>query len=284
MASHAANPFGAWLEDGMLGIYFTSRDTDNRSHIGFAKADPQRGFSIISVSPEPVLRPGEPGLFDDSGVAMGCILEVNGRQLGWNLKVTVPWLNTIGLAIGNDKTRQFRKWSRAPVMDRSEEDPFSISYPSILHENGTYRMWYGSNLHWGKTQDEMDHVIKYAESNDGFSWKRSGNIAVDLMHPNEYAISKPFVLKSKDGHYTMFYSYRGNGEVTTYRIGHAVSRDGLHWTRKDADTGIDVSTEGWDSEMICYPFVFEYGGETYMFYNGNGYGRTGFGLARLEDA
>ena len=38
----------------------------------------------------------------------------------------------------------------------------------------------------------------------------------------------------------------------------------------------------WDSEMICYPYVFEHKDDLYMLYNGNDYGKTGFGLAVLE--
>jgi hypothetical protein len=34
--------------------------------------------------------------------------------------------------------------------------------------------------------------------------------------------------------------------------------------------------------MIEYPFVFDHGGARYMLYNGNGYGRSGVGLAVLE--
>ena len=286
MVSHAANPFGVWQENGLLRVYFTSRDANNRSHITFAETDPNTEFSVASVSDEPVLVPGDPGFFDDSGVAMGCLLSVNGKEylyyLAWNLRVTVPWLNTIGLAVKSEKTSRFAKYSRAPVMDRSDEDPFSISYPSIIYENGKYRMWYGSNLRWGKVPEEMDHVIKYAESDDGIHWNRSRKVAVGLLHKNEYAISKPFVLKTNNQGYTMFYSYRGNGAITTYRIGHAVSADGFDWSRRDDETGIGISASGWDSEMICYPFVFGYRDETYMFYNGNGYGRTGFGLAKLE--
>jgi hypothetical protein len=58
--------------------------------------------------------------------------------------------------------------------------------------------------------------------------------------------------------------------------------DGDNWVRKDDESGIDVSAEGWDSQMICYPFVMDHKGERYMLYNGNGYGRTGFGVAILE--
>jgi hypothetical protein len=167
------------------------------------------------------------------------------------------------------------------MMDRSEEDPFSISYPCIVAEAGRYKMWYGSNLSWGRDQSAMQHVIKYAESQDGRSWVRNKETAVGLLHPQEYALSKPFVLV-EDNSYKMWYSYRANGEIQTYRIGYAESQDGCIWERKDGACGIDVSKEGWDSEMIEYPFIFDYEGNRYMLYNGNGYGRTGFGLAILE--
>lgn len=286
MISHAANPFVEILGENTWQVYFTCRNTQNQSHIGFVWLDSTNDFSIRKISDSPVLSPGEPGLFDDSGTAMGYLLTVEGKKylyyLGWNLKVTVPWLNTIGLAIRDENAGRFIKYSQAPIMDRSHEDPFTISYPSILYENGVYRMWYGSNLKWGNDESTMDHVIKYAESRDAIHWKRSGKVVVDLEHPNEYALSKPYVIKEKD-HYSMWYSYRGNENIATYRIGYASSKDGLSWKRDDKNAGIDVSASGWDSEMVCYPFVFSHGGKRYMLYNGNGYGKTGFGLAVLEN-
>ncbi|MFQ5751293.1 MAG: hypothetical protein ACE5HI_04785, partial [bacterium] len=65
------------------------------------------------------------------------------------------------------------------------------------------------------------------------------------------------------------------------RIGYAESENGLDWIRKDEEVGIEVSDEGWDSEMICYPAVISVNGTTYMFYNGNNNGETGFGYAQL---
>lgn len=288
MHSHAANPVVEVLPDGTWLVYFTSRDTANRSHISALIIDPQQNFRIQSICPRPLLQPGQAGLFDDSGTAMGYLIHINNRRylyyLGWNLKVTVPWLNTIGLALESgmkeDGFPVFEKFSLAPLMDRSAEDPFSISYPSILWDEHIFRMWYGSNLSWGKDQHEMQHVIKYAESNDGIHWNRLNIISVPLEHPNEYALSKPIVLK-ENGVYKMWYSYRGCNHISTYRIGYAESTDGVYFRRKDAEAGIDVSPEGWDSEMICYPYIFKSGSDTFMLYNGNGYGKTGFGLAQL---
>lgn len=286
MYSHASNAVFSPISNTVGRVYFTCRSIEGKSHIAFIDIDFANNFDVINISEEPVLSPGEIGTFDDSGVVMGCLQEVNSQlylyYLGWNLKVTVPWLNTIGLAIYNPSTSKFEKYSQAPIMDRSHEDPFSISYPSILFENGIYKMWYGSNLSWGKKQEDMQHVFKYAESFDGINWKRTNEIAINLEHPNEYALSKPWVLKLENNSYEMWYSYRGNKEISTYRIGYATSKDAKTWHRKDNKAGINVSDSGWDSEMISYPCVFEFNNNKYMIYNGNGYGKTGLGIAVLE--
>lgn len=286
MFSHAANPVFEPLLGSINRIYFTCRDKNSRSYITFIDVDFENNFSIVNIARQPVLSPGQLGMFDDSGVVMSCIKHINNTKylyyLAWNLKVTVPWMNTIGLAIQNPETQNFEKIFNVPIMDRSHEDPFSISYPSILKEGNIYKMWYGSNLAWGSNQLDMQHVFKYAESEDGIHWKRTNQIMLSLEHENEYALSKPWVIKAKDI-YKMWYSYRGNGQITTYRIGYAESKDGINWVRKDTNAGIDVSKNGWDSEMICYPNVFSYKGEAYMLYNGNGYGKTGFGIAVLEN-
>jgi hypothetical protein len=286
MYSHAANPFAIHLIDDIFRVYFTCRDINNRSYIGFVDIDFSNSFRVINISDNPVVSPGELGMFDDSGTAMGYYLKVGAKSflyyLGWNLKVTVPWLNTIGLAIFNEEKKCFEKYSRAPLIDRSNEDPFSISYPSVLYDNGIYKMWYGSNLSWGSTQDQMEHVIKYAESNNAIDWKRNDKVVVGLQYKNEYAISKPFVLKTESG-FEMWYSFRGNGSIMTYRIGYAISYDGINWTRRDKEAGIDVSKTGWDSEMICYPFIMNHKNQKFMIYNGNGYGKTGFGIAVLDE-
>lgn len=287
MVSHAANPVPYVLDEEkkLVRVFFTCRNAANLSHVAYADIDFGKGFEVVSLAPKPVLSPGNAGLFDDSGTAMGYLIEKDAElylfYLGWNLKVTVPWLNTIGLAKASSVHGEFHKQSLAPLMDRSHEDPYTISYPSVLCDDGVYKMWYGSNLAWGKDQSEMQHVIKYAESKDLLSWTRTNKVHIPLVHPNEYALSKPWVLKS-GGRYHMWYSYRANGDIQTYRIGYAGSADGHSWQRRDDEAGIDVSASGWDSEMICYPSVFTLAGTTYMLYNGNGYGKTGFGIATLE--
>jgi len=283
MVSHAANPVAEHLHDDVFKLYFSCRDAQSRSHIGFAEVDLKPPFRVLSIAEEPLLAPGEVGTFDDSGVSLSCIRQIKETKylyyLGWNLGVTVPWRNAIGLAVYDPGTATFQRFSKAPLLDRHDVDPYSISYPFVLQDEGIYRMWYGSNLRWGKEQKDMDHLIKYAESDDAIHWKREGIIALRFKNDREYAMSRPCVIK-EDGLYKMWYSYRGE----SYRIGYAESEDGIEWVRRDENVGIDVSESGWDSQMVEYPFVFDHKGERYMLYNGNDYGKTGIGLAVLDRA
>ena len=101
----------------------------------------------------------------------------------------------------------------------------------------------------------------------------------------EYAISRPTVIKESFDKYKMWYSYRAQSNIKTYRIGYAESNDGKIWIRMDKKMkDFDVSKNGWDSEMICYPFVFNHKNKYYMLYNGNKYGKSGFGIAIMEDS
>ncbi len=139
-------------------------------------------------------------------------------------------------------------------------------------------MWYTSCTGWSMVTGKPRHRyhIKYAESDNGIHWRRGGLVAINYADDSEYAIARPSVVKDPEI-WRMWFSYRGEA----YRIGYAESIDGKSWKRLDHLAGIDVSAMGWDSEMIEYPFVFDHKGQRYMLYNGNDYGRTGFGIAVL---
>lgn len=282
MRSHAANPVAEHRGGDVFRVYFGARDERNRTSIGWLEIDLRRPTQVLRLAAQPVVAPGGAGAFDDSGTSMGCLVAAPGGArylyyVGWNLGVTVPWRNSIGLAISSGADAPFEKCSPAPVLDRSRCDPYSLSYPWVLTEGAGWRMWYGSNLSWGTKREDMLHVIKYAESGDGRQWTPREGIAVELRAGAELGLSRPCVVKEKGG-YRMWYSYRG----AAYRIGYAESSDGRTWKRDDQRAGIGVSASGWDSEAVAYASVFDHGGARYMLYNGNGYGKTGFGIAVLE--
>jgi hypothetical protein len=281
MQSHAAVPFAENLEDNCYRIYFTTRDSKNRSHVAYVDMDILNPSKVLGVCRSPVLSPGPLGAFDDSG-AMGSWLVRRGevRYLyyqGWNLGVTVPFRNSIGLAI-SEGVSDFSRYCPGPILDRTMFEPHFTATPCVIFDRQKWRMWYLSCTEWFLSNNVPKHKyhIKYAESVDGINWERQGIVAIDYKDESEYAIARPSVIKTGSD-WEMWFSCRGN----KYRIGYARSIDGVHWERNDSDSGIDVSTEGWDSEMIEYPFVFDHKGQRYLLYNGNGYGKTGFGLAVL---
>lgn len=280
-ASHAMVPFVESAEDG-LRLYFSGRDSEGRSVTGYADGDPHEPRSLRFAS-RPILEPGPLGTFDDSG-AMGSSLVVHdGRKylyyIGWTRGVSVPFYTFVGGAVSEDGGETFERVSAGPLLERSDVDPYLTTSPWVLIDNGIWRMWYASGTGWQAAEEGPQHRyhIRYAESEDGITWRRTGRVCIDYRNEDEYAIARPCVVKTGD-RYRMWYSYRGDA----YRIGYAESVDGLDWERKDVEAGIDASAEGWDSEMIEYPCVFEHGGGLFMLYNGNGYGATGIGLAVLE--
>lgn len=281
MHSHAAVPVAEGLGGNLIRIYFSSRDTHNRSYTGYVVIDIDRPSQILELSSKPVLVPGKLGEFDDSGAMATWLAAYQGRKylyyIGWNLGVTVPFRNSIGLAI-DPGDGEFVRYADGPIVDRTAREPHFCASCCVLPGDDFWRMWYLSCTGWRISGGKPEHRyhIKYAESDDGISWRREGLVAIDYSNDGEYAISRPAVLR--DDCWRMWYSFRGG----SYRIGYAESEDGRLWKRLDNQAGIDVSATGWDSEMIEYPFVFDHGGQRYMLYNGNGYGKTGFGLAVLE--
>jgi hypothetical protein len=282
MAEYAAVPIAQHLEGDLFKIYFSARDRNNRSSTGDIVIDLNNPCDILSVGEEPMISPGVPGAFDDSGAMATCMVAVGTElylyYIGWNLGVTVPFRNSIGLAISRDSGTTFQKFSEGPIIDRSIIDPCFVASNCVVLDGAIFRMWYLSCFKWAIVDGLPKHYyhIKYAESTDGVNWQRNGLVAIDFKDDTEYAISVPRVIKEA-GVYKMWYSCRG----ASYRIGYAESQDGIKWVRKDEEAGIDVSATGWDSKMVCYPFIFDHKGQRYMLYNGNGYGKTGFGLAVL---
>jgi hypothetical protein len=281
MHSHAANPVADQVGDHLIRIYFSTRDTANRSSVAWVEVDMRLPNRVVRMAKMPTLSPGLVGSFDDSGCSIGSIIRKGKQRLmyymGWNLGVTVPWRNSIGLAVSENAGETFERISLAPLLDRSNTDPYTLSYPWVLRNEGEWHMWYGSNLRWGKTQADMFHMIKHATSCDGYEWKRDGQVAIQPSDSTEYAFARPCVIKDIQ-RYRMWYGYRGSA----YRIGYAESVDGLSWNRKDDEVGIAPSPGEWDGESIEYPSVLDHDGQRYLLYCGDGYGKTGFGIAMLE--
>lgn len=282
LISHASNPLAVNLKDDIYRVFFSGRDEDNKSSIGFVDVDILRKI-VVNTCKETIFRYGSESSFYSHGVSVGNLYQVDKKNyiqfMAWQIRDGGHWRGDIGRLSINKDLSLVELDPKEIFLGCDKEDNISLSYSWVMFDEGIYKMWYGSTIDWDSPNGEMIHVIKYATSKDGECWDKHG-LAVPYEIGVAQAFSRPSVIKDEQG-YHMWFSYRP-GDGTKYRIGYAHSLDGLSWDRK-SDSGIDVSKEGWDSEMICYPFVFDHKGKRYMLYNGNDYGKTGFGLAVLEE-
>jgi predicted GH43/DUF377 family glycosyl hydrolase len=280
---YAHLPTPVLLEPGRIRVYFAGLDADKFGRVGFVDVDAADPTRVLRASPEPVLDLGEPGTFDDSGVNPSCLLRAGDRwrmyYIGWQRSRRVPYLLFAGLAASTDGER-FERTSRAPVLDRTDAEPFLRSATSVLAVEGGFRAWYVSATGWTTVNGEPypRYVVRTADSGDGLQWSAGGQVCIDL-EGDEFGIGRPWVVRDPD-RYRMWYSIRSHSRP--YRMGYAESANGLRWERHGDRAGIVASDSGWDSEMVCYAAVIDVNGRRLMFYNGNRHGATGFGVAVLE--
>jgi len=270
------------LEGSLYKIYYSGRDDRNISHIGYIIIDLNNINNIQKISADPILKPGEIGCFDDNGVTPSCVIKTNNKiylyYIGWNPGHNVRMHLFGGLAVSKDNGETFKRYSRAPIIERCKENPFLNTAPFVIKEQEEWLMYYVSGVEWIH-KDLPRYNIQIATSDDGLEWKRDGTIAIDFKDDNEMALARPWVIKDDDI-YKMWFSFKGDwNRDSHYRLGYAESTDGINWERMDECVGITVSKDGWDSEMIEYAAVVKYKEHYYMFYNGNDYGKNGIGVA-----
>jgi predicted GH43/DUF377 family glycosyl hydrolase len=282
--------------DKYVRVYFSCRPKpDERglyvSYSAFVDLNRYNLFEILDISKEPILRLGDLGTFDEFGTYPVSVIKNNDEfyvyYTGHTRCQSVPFNTAIGLAISNNG-ETFNKVGSGPVLSYSPNEPFTLSGPKIRKFNGLWYLWYIAGSKWITTSEkpELIYRIRMATSKDGLNWlKIDRNVIEDKLGENEVQAS-PDVFFYEDG-FHMFFCYMVTPDFRknkdrTYRIGYAYSSDLINWVRDDSKAGIDISQEGWDSEMVAYPHVFELDGKVYMFYLGNQVGKYGFGLAQLE--
>ncbi len=277
------NPF--LLNEEIIRVYCGFRDDEGRSRIGFVDVKASNPSEIVKVSDRPVLDIGEPGMFDDNGMILGDVLRVDEKiymyYVGFQIPAKAKFIACSGLAISTDGGNTFERVRKTPVGGRVPNAPFGRCIHSVLYEKGLFRIWYSVIYGWeyinGRPYPAYD--IRYVESEDGIHINDEDGVHCIACQGNEYRIGRPRVIKRNDDEYEMRYTFDTRDKE--YISGLAFSKDGIHWTRRDEEAGLIKSEKGWDSEMACYPVEIDTKYGTYLFYDGNGMGATGFGYAKL---
>lgn len=286
-ARHSALQPTPVLRGDRIRVFVGFRDDRGAGSVAYVDVAADDPSQVLAVSSRPALSPGEPGRFDEDGVLPCAVTEHNGRlrlyYTGYqqNDDPRVRFRGFSGLAESVDGGETFTRVLEDPVMPPSDAESLFRVVQSIERDGDRFRAWYvaGSRFVPGPKKSMAVYDILYTESDDGVTFPDAGVPCVELA-PGEYRIGRPWVLRH-GAEYEMFYGVEKEG--LGYRLGYARSRDGLAWDRRDEEIGIDVSGRGWDSLTIGYPAVVDTAYGRYLFYNGNDFGREGFGYAVLED-
>ncbi len=284
------------LMDDRLRVYFSCRppaDANGRyvsysAYVDLDRNDPTR---VLALADGPILPLGGLGEFDEFGTypvsVIPCEDGLRAYYAGWTRCESTPFNTAIGVATSHDGGRTFTKNGPGPVLPYSLNEPFVLSGPKIRRFADQWQLFYIAGRAWKRVDGRPEPIykIRMAISDDGLNWRKCNRDLIESRIEPDEAQASPDVFYA-NGRYHMFFCYRFSSHYRSrefgYRIGYAYSSDLENWTRDDDRCGIDISNEGWDSEMVSYPHVFELNGQIYLAYLGNQVGRHGFGLAVLD--
>ncbi len=288
---HAQVPVVDTQHDGFWRVYFSKRISRGPSLPFYIDVEAGNPSNILATSNEPILQPGARGTFDWAGVMPTEIITIGSTKylfyIGWSNRHDVPYHNNLGLAISSDGGITWKKFSDGPVLATSYKEPGYVGTISIIKENELYYGYYLSCRQWEEIDNRIEPIydIKIATSDNLIDWTPLNVTAIGLAE-DEGGISKASVLQL-NGQYFMWYAVRKSADYrenpqNSYRIKCATSSDLIHWEKTEL-LGLDINqSPSWEDQMVEYPHVFEFKDQIYMFYNGNGFGDTGFGYAILS--
>ena len=275
--SHAANPVVIKIDRNLVRIFFNSRDKNERSSVYSIDFDLDRLRPIPDTLKVQFLLDPSDSYFKD-GVSLGSHFQLDGLSwigfMGWINPTFKHWYGTIGKFQLNANL-DFESIDEKPWFDLDNQDQTSLSYPAVYTSKNTMHVWYGTTLTWDGGNGEMIHILKEKVSKDYVRFE-STNRMVEWEMGESQAFSRPSILKIHD-HFLMAFSVRGN--ATKYRIGFGLIEDSSSVVKQICT--FSTSSSKWESEMVEYPYLVAHGDSVFMFYNGNGYGKSGIGLAQL---
>jgi hypothetical protein len=283
----------ALVFDDFVRIYFSACKPDAGKLTSYVcYVDYDKDFRKVLDFSDKVIAPGKLGCYDEHGIfpfsPVRVKNEIRAYISGISRRVSVSVDSSIGLAFSEDNGKTFTRYGDGPVLSSSLNEPYLITDGFARQYDGVFHIWYIFGTDWKVYQNgenpERTYKIGHATSKDGIEWVRSNRKVVKSRLERE-AQALPCVIK-RNGMYHMMFCFRSSfdfrsNQNNSYRLGYASGNDLYNWERNDAFAFSAI--EPWCSEMICYPNMFECDGELCLLYNGNHFGRYGFGLAKLRE-
>jgi hypothetical protein len=279
-------------------VYFSTRYLEPGigkflSRIAFV--DMSKDFKTsLQVSQHEIISLGKLGAYDEHGIfplhVMRAGDQVYGFISGVNRRVSVPADGAIGLSRSFDQGFTFQRIADGPVVAPSLKEPCINVDPSVIVHQNIFHMWYVYGVEWKELGDNVSpsrvYKIGHATAIDPLVWRKEEAMQIipDILDKDECQ-AMPSVIEI-DNIFHMFFCFRYASDfranpIRGYRLGHAYSYDLSHWIRDDDAIPVRGEQEDWDKRMQCYPHVFKDGDSVFMVYNGNEFGKHGFGVCRL---
>ncbi len=282
--SHAYLPTAVVLSPSTVRVFVAFLDEHGMGRLGYVDVDAANPTRVQGVSETPALDLGRPGTFDEHGVTPLCLVR-EGSSLylyyaGWQRSASVRYFLFTGLARSDDGGAGFARVSEAPVLDRCDGELLVRTGGFVFaHANRWIMTYMGGSDHVdvsGKTTPSYD--LRTISSGSPLAWTGRGTVALVPNRPAEFGFGRPWVI-AEGGRCRMWFAVRHVEHG--YQLAYAESADGLRWERRDDALRFTGAQTEWDSRTKSFPSVVDTAAGRFMFYNGNDYGATGFGVAKL---
>lgn len=289
--THLMAPAPIIFDDETIRVYGGAWDQEGISRITYVDLDISDPKKVKGVADNFILDIGEDGCFDDNGVFPAHVYNWGGGKVwlfytGFQHLKKIAFTNFTGLAVSDDGGNTFRRYSKAPTLDRSDEGLFTRAGQSIFPslDGGCHCVYSaGSGWFYLKGKERPIYEVYYQKSVDGIHLKEKGEKVVSCDLNVEHGLGRPQIIKLGE-YYYVFYTRRVIKDMR-YFLGCSRTLDFQSWERCDyIFDGVEYGIPGeFDSQMIYFPGVVKINEHTaYCFYTGNHYGEDGIGYIRLN--
>lgn len=278
--SHLYIPTPLELND-RIRVFVSIWDKTSIGRIGYVDLDKET-FSIIDYSKQPCLNIGQPERFDERGVTPMSLINQNGVlylfYTGWGNKKEFPYTLLTGLAYSVDEGKTFYRVSKDPILNPQNDYSIIKTAAFVKKIKDKYKMWYVGGENWTiiNNKHTPTYNLRTIESDNLYKWNNNQTqILKASPDRKEFALGRPWI-EYKNNLYHLFISSRTRHKG--YCLSYAISSDGNNWVRKDEK--IEIDEHKYNKDMQCFSSILTINNKTYMFYNGNEYGKDGFFVAR----
>jgi hypothetical protein len=278
--SHAMLPTPHVTAD-RVRLFFAACDADMRGRVFAADFEPEPPFRLMRRRPEPVLDLGPPGAFDCDGVNPSQAFDAGGRlallYIGWRRgPPDAPYTLFAGLAFSDGDGLTFQRAGGPLLTPRPGERLFRTA-PFVERRPDGWRMLYigGDAFAQGPGGKALPrYSLMQLRSDSPWAWDGS---STELLAPDaaagEIGFGRP-VAWTCGGVRRLMLSVRTEDG---YRLVET-ERDFAPGRRPPMTGVVPGPLEPWERQMTCFGAPCRAGPHELLFYNGDGFGRTGAGL------